>query len=93
MATTTRKTKPVIAAQPKTRPTVAEMKARLAQIASAAEVYEGKAEHAVAEAIGTGVAKTVTAIGAVGTNTATFFDAMATSYKFNRAVATGQIEA
>ena len=77
----------------KTRPTVAEMKAQLAQINAKSEVYEGEAEHALAEAIGSGVAGAINKIGSAGEATATFFGAMATSFKYTRAVAKGEIEA
>lgn len=77
----------------KTRPTVAEMKAQLAQLNPKSEVYEGEAEHALAEAIGSGVAGAINKIGSAGEATATFFDAMSTSFKYTRAVAKGEIEA
>ena len=77
--------------QPKTRPTIAEMKAQLAQINPKTEVYTGEPEHAVAEAIGTGVATAINKIGSAGEATATFFDAMTTSFKYTRAVAKGEI--
>ena len=75
----------------KARPTIAQMKAQLAQINPKAEVYTGEPEHAVAEAIGTGVATAINKIGSAGEATATFFDAMTTSFKYTRAVAKGEI--
>ena len=71
--------------QPQTRPTIAQMKAQLAQINPKTEVYTGEPEHAVAEAIGTGVATAINKIGSAGEATATFFGAMTTSFKYTRA--------
>lgn len=91
-AMTTKRTKSIPKLAPKTRPTLAEMKAQLAAI-QPQEVYSGESEHAVAEAIATGAATLVTAAGSAGTAVTTFFDALSTSYRFQRAVAKGEIVA